>query len=484
MERTPVAGGSRSDSPSSAKWSLARIQEIVEALVKDRAEMLKQFEENKLEREYERMEMQRLLQESREQRDSFVQDIRRMTGLHQFEDIEEEVAEEEEKYSTPPTKEPVMPFVTNRPQEKGKRPSRRRSVSETSVTSLFQKLNLEKSNNGKPESDPSDHSDDDKDGKPPKKNRAGSNTPRPDIREKCLLDWSDFDFTLDKENHLKGQDNWVVYHDALKLALEEIGYEDDMILSDRDDLRIAKAITKTCKRQPLDLVTGIRKGSKMLEIFSKTYTTSGKIYQRELWKELSKLKYDGKDPLFFTSRWQLLVRQCRDTGMPIDNQQQITMFFTACEEKAADWVKFTSKLIKAADMHIENIIDDFTTEFRDKQGKNTNANNSGKNNSRNNNAQSRGRGRGQGRGRGRGQGQERGGRGGGRGGRGGKPAWDRELGPLCFNCNEYGHLAKDCTQPKRDDNGKQAGQNNATTGSSSSSPVLKDTVYEVYVIFH
>ncbi|KAI2464632.1 hypothetical protein F4781DRAFT_436227 [Annulohypoxylon bovei var. microspora] len=304
-----------------------------------------------------------------------------------------------------------------------------------------------------PANDPSDPSDSD----------DGHNNP-PEVKvkrasgEDCVLRWKKFDFTLDKENHLKGKDNWLVYHDALMLALEEIGLSDNLILTDLDELRVAKAITKTCKRQPLDLVTGIRNGSKMIGIFQKTFSASGKIYQRELWKELSSMKYDGKDPLTYTSKWQLLVRQCKDAGMVVDNQQQATMFFTACEDKAAEWVRFTSKLIKATDMSIDNIIDDFINEFQDKVGKNTNRNTNNHNANANANSNSQGRWRG-GRGRGRG----------GRGGRGGrpsdhKPKWDRELGPLCFNCNEYGHLAKDCPKPKKDRNSSNSqGQSNAAS---------------------
>ncbi|RYP05688.1 hypothetical protein DL765_009760 [Monosporascus sp. GIB2] len=62
------------------------------------------------------------------------------------------------------------------------------------------------------------------------------------------LRWKRFDFTLDKENHLAGWANWELWSNALSPAMEEIGYEDGMKLGQSDQLRLAKAITKTCKR--------------------------------------------------------------------------------------------------------------------------------------------------------------------------------------------------------------------------------------------
>ncbi|RYP06347.1 hypothetical protein DL765_009526 [Monosporascus sp. GIB2] len=94
------------------------------------------------------------------------------------------------------------------------------------------------------------------------------------------LRWKRFDFSLDKENHLAGWANWELWSNALSLAMEEIGYEDGMKLGQLDQLRLAKAITKTCKRAPLELITGIKKGTKMLRTLRRTYAATGKSRQR------------------------------------------------------------------------------------------------------------------------------------------------------------------------------------------------------------
>lgn len=40
------------------------------------------------------------------------------------------------------------------------------------------------------------------------------------------LDWSDFQFKLDKENRLSGPDNWEMWISVLSVALMSIGYEE------------------------------------------------------------------------------------------------------------------------------------------------------------------------------------------------------------------------------------------------------------------
>ncbi|RYP50977.1 hypothetical protein DL770_011065 [Monosporascus sp. CRB-9-2] len=160
------------------------------------------------------------------------------------------------------------------------------------------------------------------------------------------LRWKRFDFSLDKENHLSGWANWELWSNALNLALEKISYKDGMKLKQIDQLRLAKAITKTCKRAPLELITGIKKGTKMLRTLRKTYAATGKARQRSFWKELNKITYDGGDPMQFTTKFQKLLREVKGCGMKLRTEEHITMFLTAVEDRAGSWCKTMQSVLR------------------------------------------------------------------------------------------------------------------------------------------
>lgn len=89
--------------------------------------------------------------------------------------------------------------------------------------------------------------------------------------KKLMKKWNKFKFVIDKENHLKGHDNWERWRDALALPLARVDYEEGMTLPKKADLIFAEQITATCKPEPLDVIRGMTKGTAMLETFKKFF---------------------------------------------------------------------------------------------------------------------------------------------------------------------------------------------------------------------
>lgn len=271
--------------------------------------------------------------------------------------------------------------------------------------------------------------------------------------------WKRLDFSLDKENYLSGISNWDLWYNSLRLALLNIGIPNDqkLKLSKADDNKLAMVITRTTKRQPLELVSGIEEGTKMLKIFRKTYSETGKTRGYGIWKDLQSLRYQGKDPVKHVSTFQKLVRQCKESHMKVNNDQQVSTFIASVEDKASEWTKNTTRRIRNEDLPIASITEDFIAEFRHKIPSSSYERPTDPKRSANPT-------------RGRGGGRGRGGRGGGRG-RGSqrtqdtrKPRWDSDGRPLCYNCDEYGHMANKCPKPKRD-KGKASSQDTREQGS-------------------
>ncbi|RYP68911.1 hypothetical protein DL771_006400 [Monosporascus sp. 5C6A] len=240
--------------------------------------------------------------------------------------------------------------------------------------------------------------------------------------------WKRFDFALDKENYLKGFENWGLWKNALDLALEEVGYEEGMKLSALDELHLAKAITKITRRASLELITGIKKGTKMLKTF-----------------QLSQLRYDRKDPVSFTTKFQKLIREAKECGMKLGKDQQVTMFLTAVEEKASDWCRMMNSVLRKTDYTIHHLMDNFNSEFHHRVKK-AKGDRDGNDKSKNQSHNAKGRNNGNNKGRNNNN-------------NGNKPSWNAKGEPLCWNCGKYGHLSKDCRKPRKDQNNQNRNQN-------------------------
>ncbi|KAI1821111.1 hypothetical protein F4861DRAFT_542316 [Xylaria intraflava] len=188
----------------------------------------------------------------------------------------------------------------------------------------------------------------------------------PASREGTEPDWTKFKFKLSPTSFLKGASNWKSYYNNLTLSMRIVGYAKESRLSTQGELVVARAIYSTCTESPLGLIEGVEKGSEMIDIFRRTYATTGKIHREGTWEDLKRHEYDGKDPIEFTSKWMRLVRLCTDAGFAQTEENLIIMFLASVKEKAYSWHRSVQWIMRVEEYTLQRLIDEFNNEFRNR----------------------------------------------------------------------------------------------------------------------
>jgi hypothetical protein len=127
------------------------------------------------------------------------------------------------------------------------------------------------------------------------------------------------------------------------------------------------------------------------------------------------------------------------------------MFLAASMEKAYGWTKRQKTAMRRQDLSLlQDLMEDFTGEFREKIGKQKKSDAKG-------NAHNAGFGK---------RGNDN------RGQPGRKPAFNNKGEPLCFECLEYGHMARDCQRPREESGGNSQEEGSRSHQSSSTTITL------------
>lgn len=282
-------------------------------------------------------------------------------------------------------------------------------------------------------------------------NRSSRRSAEKDLEKK----WKKFSFEVEKENHLKGFDNWELWRNALSFALEEVDYEEGMKLPRSAEVKLAKAIIKTCKQYPQQLITGMTSGTEMLKTLQSTFSTAGATRQRSTWDDFHNLKYDGGNPLTFTIQFQRYMREMKSTNMELGEAAYVTMFMSAVKDKATYWYRTMGSVLRTTDYSIHKLIEDFNAEFQNRAKSTGKSHKDAKSHAQEGSSSKETK---------RPDLQKR--------NRFNKPLVNDKGEPLCFNCGEYGHIFRHCENERRESDGsksKNKSKGKATNNSSGHS---------------
>ncbi|KAI1494710.1 hypothetical protein F5X96DRAFT_665605 [Biscogniauxia mediterranea] len=158
---------------------------------------------------------------------------------------------------------------------------------------------------------------------------------------------------LSRELHLSGPDNWFIWYEAFAVAMRSIGYTSDVVFTDVDNAKMANIIVANITEELLQLVSGLRRGTQMIEKFKTVYVPQGDSRNISFWDELTAMSYDGGCLVAHITTFNHLVLQNNEAG------------------KASDWVARQRTLLRATNLTLQGLQEDFVSEFCGKVGKTT-----------------------------------------------------------------------------------------------------------------
>ncbi|RKF82277.1 hypothetical protein GcM1_173020 [Golovinomyces cichoracearum] len=182
-----------------------------------------------------------------------------------------------------------------------------------------------------------------------------------DCSQQTVLRWNKSDFKCHRDNFLQGVTDWCIYRNDIMASLQSIGYIPGMKLLPLDKLRMGSMIRRTVTAGPRSIIHDLNDGELMMERLENSYRQAGVIQAESFFKILYELRYDGGDPLIFTTNFWRAVRDLRSTGEEISDGIVIMFFKIAVQQKAIRWHYEVSQSARNRSCNVEDIRSDFVS---------------------------------------------------------------------------------------------------------------------------
>ncbi|RYP62245.1 hypothetical protein DL770_009621 [Monosporascus sp. CRB-9-2] len=93
------------------------------------------------------------------------------------------------------------------------------------------------------------------------------------------------------------------------------------------EAKLAAVVVVNVKEGPMAVVTGLMKGTEMIKVLERLYETKGIDRKMDFWIQLQFVKWDLKKTAFdHMVGFKNLVRRCNEVDMPVNADQQVTMY--------------------------------------------------------------------------------------------------------------------------------------------------------------
>ncbi|CAD6499783.1 BgTH12-03890 [Blumeria graminis f. sp. triticale] len=186
------------------------------------------------------------------------------------------------------------------------------------------------------------------------------------------LRWDQLQWKPHKDHFLRGSQDWGVYKNELMFDLQSIGYVKGIKLTNLDKANFGSMIRRSVTDNPRRINEDLSSGSDMMKLLNKTYRQSSTIQAENFFNDLIELAYDGGNAIDFVTKFRVCVRDFKSTGQELADNITILIFKRAVEKRAHRWHYEASHTSKTEQWSLEELFNDFISNYSLKAFHNTN----------------------------------------------------------------------------------------------------------------